>query len=390
MALHLLMWVLAFSLPLMFMCEESDDVTHGFNGRQLTHSPGHIVCPAGYIDHTQGRGFEWECGKGCPGARHWADLYCGCACVGPSQCVAKVDDDDCVTNGELENLKTHQGIPLRINHGRVEALHKPSAQQAPGDTRLDQLTREAADRAKQSNHPNGQFLQRFPSTTTPPESSPDDDAVMETVIILSCVGLVLMLACGALLFCSKELLFAGDHEPSTPKIYPTPAPEHLCFSREVQSNPIPPLPNLLERKVQPKRAWPEGKDEDGFSNVSTRSPWSPQPSARSQPFSQQPSINSSISIVQAPIPGQAYESLRPSSRRSNYSPRPSARSSSQPSARSSQASPRPTPRSSSHSPRPSARSAASRHDGRQEQPGHTKHGPSLLPPIPTAAFSTSR
>lgn len=59
-------------------------------------------CPAGYIDHTAGRAYWWECGKGCPGvdADPWADFCCGCACVPPSACLGNTSADKCVTYKE--------------------------------------------------------------------------------------------------------------------------------------------------------------------------------------------------------------------------------------------------------------------------------------------------
>merc|ERR1719221_798951 len=78
--------------------------------RRLQHQ---INCEYPYIDHTHGNAYWWQCGreKGCPGSFPWSDSDCGCACVLPTDCVAKTADDDCVTQAEFDRLPVETSSP---------------------------------------------------------------------------------------------------------------------------------------------------------------------------------------------------------------------------------------------------------------------------------------
>lgn len=63
---------------------------------------GKPACPIGYVDHTDGQAYWWNCASDCPSADLFprSDPACGCACVKPSECLASTATDSCVTFAE--------------------------------------------------------------------------------------------------------------------------------------------------------------------------------------------------------------------------------------------------------------------------------------------------
>lgn len=279
----------------------SDLAGTGARGRLLNHYERHIVCPSGYVDHTQNTGTHWKCAvdAGCPGDYPWADVMCSCACVRPSDCLTGNADDSCVVAWEWEVVKKL----LREGGGPT-----PAPAPAPHQSRYPELDTPApAPRA-------AFFLQG--ATTSPPPDAGSDGLKMHIVIVI--VVVLAVLAC--FVSCVACISSEAD-EPSTHKVYPMPVPEVLSFQGAGPSLSMPaaPLPNLLGTQVQPKAAWLGAKDEDCLSNVSTRSPRSSLASSRSSAHSSQPSNRLECGL------DTVFQSPRASPR----SPLPSTRSTAQ-------------------------------------------------------------
>jgi len=261
------------------------DVGNGSRGRFLSHDPQHVVCPSGYVDHTQGKAGYWRCAAGCPGEWAWGDVYCGCACVLPKECVLSTLADPCVTRWELDNLgdkvletrvATPAPAPLWPSPTPYVLPKLPAAipTSAPIDYRTE-VTKEP-------------WFLRVATTTAP---TPEDSTGLIVTICVSAALLASVCVISACI-CWMSGLVGAQVLPST-KVYADP-----------EASTVGPLPHLIARPVQPKAAWANAKMEDGLSNVSTHSPRSlapsPPPSARSSqlsmqssPRSPQPSIHSS-------------------------------------------------------------------------------------------------
>jgi len=270
------------------------------------------VCPSGYIDHTQGRGAHWACGVACPGQWPWTDIWCGCACVLPSQCVSTTADDPCVTRGEEENRNKLPSDAPAPTYGTV-----PGYETVPT---YEMLKSRYPSFSTPAPRPRG-FLG---ATTTP---APMDDNSRELwIIVTSLVAVVLV--CASVITCFKFGMswLTVAHEPPTPTSYVSPAPAARCLrgSEPSPSASVAPMPHLLKSHVQPKAAWADVKEEDCMSSVSTRSPCSsvrenaaalrlsarsrshsPQPSPRPRSHSPQPSprprpCSSPLSLTSGP------------------------------------------------------------------------------------------
>eukprot|EP01084_Bolivina_argentea_P012064 22617_1 len=47
---------------------------------------GQYECNDGYMDKTQGQGYDWACGSDCPGKIDYTDVGCSCACIQQGTC----------------------------------------------------------------------------------------------------------------------------------------------------------------------------------------------------------------------------------------------------------------------------------------------------------------
>jgi len=315
-----------------------DVVGNASHGRLLSHAPTHVVCPSGYIDHTQGTASFWECAKECPGEWAWGDIHCECACVLPRDCVASTNDDPCVTRGELQNLR-EKVLEVRVNaYTPAPIVFQEQVSEAPVATPTP---------APLGPH-GGHFLQAQAATTSAP---PHDDSLGPWIIFGVCI--VSLAVCAFVIAgftCWMSLVLGADAAPPTPKVHPAPEAS------------VAPLPHLFVRTVPLKSAWADVKGEDGWSNVSTRSPCSPAPSppasARSAPSPSdldQKIIGREQLSVQSPRPEKTNYgaqlspiprgSLYPSPRNNNStacspSPRANAHSNASPTRRHSAPSPR--------------------------------------------------
>jgi len=166
-----------------FLSNSPDHVGIGTRGRLLSHSPEHVVCPSGYVDHTQGKAFHWECAQECPGKWAWAgaDISCMCACVLPKECVSSTVADPCVTRWELENVGN------KVLETRVVTPAPALLWPSPAPYALPKLpaaipTSAPIDYRKQVGEP------RTVATTIAP--TPEDSTGL--IVIISSVGVALV------------------------------------------------------------------------------------------------------------------------------------------------------------------------------------------------------
>jgi len=266
-----------------------DFLSAGSHDRKLSHSYSHIACPAGYIDHTQGKGKNWQCASHCPGEFAWADCLCGCACVLPTECVASTPEDPCVTEGELKN-----NIKDSACSGPVSAENQPPSQ--PLFAYLPQPT----------PHPAAQRL--IQATTSAPV-----DSASESVWLWVSAGCVLMFGSIAVLTCFRcwVSMMAKVEEPSTPStpsVYPSAVPSFACFRGSAKVWPlpeVPALPQMASVRAQPQPAKPAWFDVESGSVSDNTSSRRPSNASTAAPSSRQSSRASSP----RPEPRQASESI---------------------------------------------------------------------------------
>lgn len=325
----------------------SKDVSSEVHARLLNHDPRHIVCPSGYIDHTQGRAFYWSCAAGCPGEWAWGDIVCGCACVRPSECISWTAEDPCVTKGEQDNPALVQSL------GRVVAATEQPKQYVQVEESIPTKSPLYNFQHAPVSANTHTFLQ---ATTT---ASPSVKYPLDSwIIVVGVIGGITILACAPILvfLCFQDSLLPRIDERASPKVHP--APEALAGA-------VAPMPTLLATRVQPEVAWPKGEKKDCSTLVSTQ--WQPkQSSARSSPrpstrsSSHTPHLSTRSTACSRENKTSATSSPRPSTRTrsSSRSPLPSTRSASRNNANqlSVSSSPRGSIRSPSRSPRPSEHS----------------------------------
>jgi len=290
-----------------------DNATHA---RFLNHVPSHVVCPPGYIDHTNGNAFYWTCSAGCPGEWSWGDVQCGCACVLQSECLSRTPKDPCVTRGDMD----YRGIAVP-----ARAPAPPAHVQAPApgpDPEQDNVAwnpgAAGAAPSLPTKAPQAQkFLQQIQQTPAPQERDLTSSVVLGAVVVfgLGVAAFVCHMYTLSTCFSEKgtpmiaDLVF-GDG-PKLSQVHPLPEmalPPPTYTDAEdshLQVRIALPPPTCTDEKlveVQPLSAmyWKCCIDDNRTSIASTRTP------------SPSPSVPSSVSG--SPCPSSRSPSPCPSSR----------------------------------------------------------------------------
>jgi len=237
--------------------------------RRLSYIPKHVKCPDGLIDHTNGNAFWWECGRsnGCPGAFPWADVHCRCACVLPTECVAKTPEDPCVTSWEAD------AAPVSASTLAPVTIAFPTQAPSQSTPLPEPATESPPLRAPQTQTtaPAG-FLKERAATTAPPAPAVGGSALVVILCIVLAFGLgCLALFCRIWFFSQTELSpRKGSQTPSF--VQPTSRPKlHHERNEMVQSG----LPTLLghapmhKKHAQPKQAWATATNNAGSSFANT-------------------------------------------------------------------------------------------------------------------------
>lgn len=227
----------------------ASDVKAGFLRRLSSPVTKQIDCPAGLVDHTGGNPFWWECGRarGCPGAFPWADEHCYCACVAPTECLAKTAKDPCVTSWE-RHVPDSTTEPLPIPLSTSLAAPIAPALQTPQQPKAIEAAQAASRTSPKAQAEAG------------PSAPPDGSSAL---VVILCIVLACALACSVLFCCicacsTTKLPAASGSRRAV--IQPT--------YQEGNGAGQAALPTLLRapthaKHVQPRRAW----DHSGTSKA---------------------------------------------------------------------------------------------------------------------------
>lgn len=288
-------------LMVLAVCATGTHATLGnaTHARFLNHVPSHVVCPPGYIDHTNGHAFYWTCSAGCPGAWSWGDVQCGCACVLPSECVYRTAKDPCLTRGDLH----YQGISIPARAPSPPAhLHSPAPAPAHKNLAWAPGPADAAPEPPTAAPQGKKFLQQYQQTPAPEERDLTSTVVIGAVVVFGFGVVAFVCHMYALSTCFSasgtpmiaDLVF-GDG-PKLSQVHPLPEitlppPSH----KDAEDSHLPvlialPQPIRADAKlvqgrpnVQPLSAWKpfiDRIDDNCGSGASTRTP-SPTPSVPS-------------------------------------------------------------------------------------------------------------
>lgn len=281
---------------------QASDVSAAFL-RYLSAMPTDIVCPNGFIDHTDGHAFWWECGRtrGCPGDFPYADSYCHCACVLPTECVAKTPDDPCVTSwepsaGGIITQLTTQLVPMSTLAPATQTTRVTTtglAQALRGTTASPQLTTTPQARGSHKEEESAR-----------PASSQEG----QVLLAILCSTLVCALGCFVVFCC---IYFSSDsrsclHRRNNATLRGKALPKRVVVTQTAN-------PTLLSRasvhkalEYQPKEVWVPATSK--ASSIRANRP--------SQFSHDQWKLGQQTSFTLSPVPCLSYQEQQPQPLRS--------------------------------------------------------------------------